>query len=97
MDTLPDRANLDHLRKQAKDLLRLYRAGDSAALARFAHFLSAVSGCTKADIAGRGLSLHDAQSCVAWQYGFRSWSELSLHVETQPSHAATVRRPLDAG
>ena len=33
MDTLPDRANLDHLRKQAKDLLRLFRAGDPACAA----------------------------------------------------------------
>jgi hypothetical protein len=80
MDTLPDRANLDHLRKQAKDLLRLSRAGDPAALAHFTRFLPA-SGRTEAETAALGLRLHDAQSCVARQYGFPSWSELSLHVE----------------
>ena len=96
MDTLPDRANLDHLRKQAKDLFRLYRAGDSAALAHFARFLPAASGRTEAEIAELGLRLHDAQSCVARQYGFPSWSELSLHVEAQAfargDHATAVRR-----
>ena len=81
MDTLPDRANLDHLRKQAKDLLRLSRAGDPAALAHFTRFLPAASGRTEAETAALCLRLHDAQSCVARQYGFPSWSELSLHVE----------------
>ena len=83
MDTLPDRANLDHLRKQAKVLLRLYRAGDPAALAHFGRFLPAASGRTEAEISALALRLHDAQSCVARQYGFPSWSELSLHVEAQ--------------
>lgn len=74
MDTLPDRANLDHLRKQAKDLLRLSRAGDPAVLAHFAPFLPAASGRTEAEIVALGLRLHGAQSCVARQYGFPSWS-----------------------
>ena len=96
MDTLPDRANLDHLRKQAKDLLRLSRAGDPTALAHFTRFLPAASGRTGAEIAALGLRLHDAQSCVARQYGFPSWSELSSHVEAlslaHGDQAAVVRR-----
>ncbi len=96
MDTLPDRANLDHLRKQAKDLLRLSRAGDPAALAHFTRFLPAASGRTGAETAALGLRLHDAQSCVARQYGFPSWSELSLHVEAlslaRGDQATAVRR-----
>ena len=43
MNTLPLRANLDHLRKQAKELLRLYRDGDPAAIARFANSLPAAA------------------------------------------------------
>ena len=99
MDTLPDRANLDHLRKQAKDLLRLFRAGDPAALARFARFFPAVAGRTEAVIARLDLRLHDARSCVARQYGFPSWSELTLHVEARAlargDRATAVRRWLD--
>ena len=77
MNTLPDRANLDHLRKQAKDLHRRSRAGDPAALAHFARFLPAASGRTEAEIVAPSLRLHDAQSSVARQYGFPSWPELS--------------------
>ena len=77
MITLPDRANLDHLKKQAKDLLRLARAGDPATLTHVARYLPAAA------IAAFDLRLHDAQSCVARQYGFVSWAELSLHVEAQ--------------
>jgi len=36
MQSLPHRANLEHLKKQAKDLLRLYRSGDPGAIADLA-------------------------------------------------------------
>ena len=35
MNRSPDRLNLDHLKKQAKELIRLYRSRDPAAMARF--------------------------------------------------------------
>ncbi len=96
MDTLPDRANLDHLRKQAKDLLRSARAGDPLALARFAQFLPAASGFSDARIAALDLRLHDARSCLARQYGFPSWSELTLQVEARilarGDRATAIRR-----
>ncbi len=41
MSSLPERPNLGHLRKQAKELLRQYRAGDPAALAAFRQYLPA--------------------------------------------------------
>jgi hypothetical protein len=34
MPRLPERPNIDHLKKQARELLRLYETGDPAALAR---------------------------------------------------------------
>ena len=34
MNTLPSRANLDHVKKQAKELLRLYRDADATAISR---------------------------------------------------------------
>lgn len=81
MKTLPPRANLDHLKKQAKTLLRLYRDGDPAATERFAASLPAALRRTPEDIAALRLRLHDAQSCIAREYGFASWADLSLHVE----------------
>jgi hypothetical protein len=82
MNRLPPKANLDHLKKQAKDLLRLYRNGDATALARFAQHLPAAVRHTPDEIAALELRLHDAQSCVAREYGFASWADLALYVET---------------
>lgn len=81
MPTLPDRANLEHLKKQAKDLLRRYRRGDPDAVARFARHLPAAANRPPSDIAGLKLRLHDAQSCLAREYGFASWLDLTTCVE----------------
>ncbi|HET7812072.1 MAG TPA: ankyrin repeat domain-containing protein [Steroidobacteraceae bacterium] len=81
MDTLPERSNLDHLRKQAKDLLRAYRRGDEAAFERFRSALPALRGKSNAALAALQLRLHDAQSCVAREYGAASWNALRDQVE----------------
>lgn len=81
MKTLPLRANLDHLKKQAKALLRLYRDGETAAIARFAESLPSAAHRAPGQITALRLRLHDAQSCIAREYGFASWADLSLHVE----------------
>jgi hypothetical protein len=80
---LPDRVNLDHLKKQAKDLIRLYRNRDPEAIARFRHALPAAADRSNDEIASLKLRLHDAQSCVARDYGFASWADLRRYVEAQ--------------
>ena len=75
MQRLPERSNLDHLKKQAKELLRLYRSRDAEAIGRFRRALPAAAGLGDADIAAFKLRLHDAQSCVAREYGFASWAD----------------------
>lgn len=72
---LPERPNLDHLREQAKDLLSSYRAGNPAATARVESNLPGFQ-----NLEGE-LRLHDAQSVVAREYGFVSWTKLVEHVE----------------
>ena len=83
MNPLPDRLNLDHLKKQAKELIRLYRSRDPAAMVRFRNALTAVAGRNDEDISSAQLRLHDAQSCIAREYGFTSWSDLKHYVEVQ--------------
>jgi hypothetical protein len=83
MTNLPDRANLAYLKKQAKDLIRLYRDRDPEAIARFRDALPAAAGRSDEEIAGLELRLHDAQSCVARSYGFASWADLRNYVEVQ--------------
>jgi ankyrin repeat protein len=83
MNPLPDRLNLDHLKKQAKQLIRLYRSRDAAAMARFRSTLPEAAGLSDEDLSSRGLRLHDAQSCVAREHGFASWPDLKRYVEVQ--------------
>ena len=83
MNPLPDRLNLDHLKKQAKQLIRLYRSRDAAALVRFRATLPAAAGAGDDPLLGLGLRLHDAQSCIAREHGFASWPDLKRHVEVQ--------------
>src|SRR5215471_943614 len=76
---LPERANLEQLKKQAKNLLRAARAKEPDALQRF----QALPHLTQADLAqaSASLALHDAQSVIAREYGFKSWRELREEIE----------------
>ncbi len=80
MQRLPERPNLGHLKKQAKDLLALYRSGEPAAFARLRDALPAAAGKDDEAIRALGLRLHDAQSAIAREYGFASWAELDAFV-----------------
>ena len=77
---LPERANLEQLKKQAKALLSAARAKDPAALQRF-QALPALARKSVAELGVASLALHDAQSVVAREYGFKSWNEMREHVE----------------
>ena len=76
MRRIPARPDIGQLKKQAKELLALYRSNDPEAARRFRESLPAAAGRTEAGLAALGLRLHDAQSCVAREYGFASWAEL---------------------
>jgi ankyrin repeat protein len=77
---LPERANLEQLRKQAKSLLHAARDKDPAALRRF-QILPQHAGKSAAELSALTLALHDAQSVIAREYGFKSWNELRDQVE----------------
>ena len=90
---LPDRANLEQLKKQAKDLLAAFRAGDPVAVAEVEHFVAPASGRPASTTVAESsaIHLHDAQLAVARSYGFASWTKLKEHVSR-----ATVRRLAEA-
>ncbi len=96
MNSARDRLNIDHLKKQAKDLIRQYRNGDADAVAHFRRALPAAAGRSDEQIVALQLRLHDAQSCVARDHGFVSWADLKRYVEAQSAsrdaHAARVLR-----
>ncbi|HEY6060198.1 MAG TPA: ankyrin repeat domain-containing protein, partial [Gemmatimonadales bacterium] len=71
---LPDRPNLDHLKKQAKQLLRGLETRNPQAIERYRAVLSRP--------APDDPSLADAQHALALEYGFTSWPKLKAHVES---------------
>ncbi|MFB9268803.1 hypothetical protein ACFFWD_37790 [Bradyrhizobium erythrophlei] len=79
----PARLNLEHLKKQAKALMRLYRQQAPEALARFRQAHPAAAGRGDADIAALDLRLHDARSCLASERGFASWQDMRRYIEAQ--------------
>ena len=79
MPVLPKHPDPEHLRRQAKELLRSAKAGDPAALARF-RVLPAFKPLSDEQLARTALALHDAQSAIGREYGFQSWNALSEHV-----------------
>lgn len=88
--TLPGRPHLEHLRKQAKQLLAAYRRGEKTARARFETHLPAYRD-------GAPLKLHDAQSVIAREYGRDSWAKLRDEVrmrvrlpDGEPAHTLIV-------
>jgi hypothetical protein len=68
MPELPDRPDLDQLRRQARELLRAATRDEPSAVAR----LRAVSD---------RVTLSAAQLAVAREYGYRSWAALKAEVE----------------
>jgi Lon protease-like protein len=77
---LPPRPHIDHLKKQAKDLLEAHKRGDPSALARIREAVPAFTGRSDTEIAQAAFALHDAQSAIAREYGFASWRQLRTEV-----------------
>src|SRR4029453_12968332 len=81
--TLRDKPDLVQLKRQAKELLRAFAAGESGAAAEVnAHYQAANP---------ESFPLHDAQLVLARSYGFDSWPKLKAFVD-----GMTVRGLCDA-
>jgi hypothetical protein len=78
---LPSNPNLDHLRYQAKDLLKENAAGDPGAAQRIREFHPRFTRATDAEIFAAHLKLSDAQLTIARESGFQSWARLKRHIE----------------
>ncbi len=70
---LPARPNLEHLKKQARELLRDGHASDATATERLAAF----------GVSADKAKLADALHVIAREYGFDSWPSFKLHIEAQ--------------
>ncbi len=78
--SLPEAISLEHLKKEAKALLRRHQNGDKSVclvlrqLHRFAEK-------TDEDILASPIKLAEIQFALAMEYGFKSWRDLKEHVE----------------
>jgi len=79
---LPSNPNLDHLKYQAKDLLKEHSAAPTPGVAqRIREFHPRFARASDAEIFNAKLSLSDAQLTIAREYGFQSWATLKRHIE----------------
>jgi Ankyrin repeats (3 copies) len=78
---LPSNPNLDHLKYQAKDLLKEHIAHTPGVAQRIREFHTRFRRATDAEIFDAQFSLSDAQLTIARECGFPSWARLKRHIE----------------
>ena len=89
---LSARVNLEQSRKQAKDLLKAFQAGDRQALDRIRWNHPRFRGLRDAEIQKRKFVLADAQLVIARLHYFESWPKLLKHIEALDADDPRVMR-----
>lgn len=82
--SLPENSCIEHLRKEAKSVLKAFRSGDVRA-GELAARLDKFSGATPKEILDGDLCLREVQHTLALHYGFKSWKDLMAHVASSKS------------
>ncbi len=88
---LPLNADFTQLKKQAKDLLKAHRAGDTEAC-RTLRLVPRLSEMTDEQVLAADVGLQEAQHALAKDYGFATWAELKGMFETASVDQAAARR-----
>jgi ankyrin repeat protein len=86
--------NLEQQKKQARELLRAIRAGESHALARLHSQHRRWAGLDEATVR-QDAALHDAQFVIAREQGFASWTKLRAYAAPSPNPRPTRLFVLD--
>ena len=87
---LPARPNLEQYKKQAKELVKAWKAGDRATFARIREHHPRLSTGSDADLQRATFTLADAQFVIAREHAFDSWPKFTSHIE-----AVGSRPPVD--
>jgi ankyrin repeat protein len=77
---LPPRPSLEHLKHQARDLLRDRPSEDLQACQRIREFHPRFRGMADDAVRAAAFTLSDARLAIAREYGFASWARLRTHV-----------------
>ncbi len=78
---LPPNPNLDHLKHQAKDLLKAHASRSPEIAQTIREFHPHFARATDAEIFAAGLKLSDAQLTIALEHGFPSWPRMKQRIE----------------
>ena len=88
---LPERPHLDIPKREARELLDQWRAGERDAFERIRRRLSKYRTADDSTIAAASFRLSDAQLVIAREYGFAHWTALKQRVEANSlAHALQV-------
>jgi hypothetical protein len=89
---LPEKPSLQHLKYQAKDMLKAHANHDPAVAQRIHEFHPRFAKASDAEIFAAHLTLSDAQLTIARESGFSSWAKLKRRVE-QPTPCDQLNLP----
>ena len=78
---LPSHPSLDHLKHQAKDLIKAHAARSLGAAQLLREFHPRFSGASDESIFAARLNLSSAQLAIAREHGFPIWARLKTHIE----------------
>ena len=87
---LPPNPSLEHLKSQAKQLLKAHQEGSLDALQRIRAFFPKLADATDTEIQNAAFGLQDAQLVIAREYGFASWTRLKEAVLRQERNTEIV-------
>jgi hypothetical protein len=90
--TLSARINLEQTRKQAKELLKAFKAGDRKILDHVRWNHPRFKGLTDKEIAAGKFQLADAQLVLARLHAFDSWPKLLEHIEALENKDPAIMR-----
>ena len=78
--SLPDRPDLEQQKRQAKELLQAFNAGEAEAQAR-----------VRAELPDKqDLALADAQFVLAREYGFSNWPALKQYIDARADDGRSI-------
>ena len=78
---LPPNPTMEHLKYQAKDLLRGIAANDPGAAQRIREFHPGWTKASDEEVFRASFRLSDAQLAIAREYGFANWTKLKRRIE----------------
>jgi len=92
--SLPSRPNLNHIKKEAKALLKAHKAGNPGVCGTLRH-LARLRDASDEEILAASVSLQEVQHTLACEYGLKSWKALVNLVAGDTEFATHVQEAFE--